>query len=62
MFDMPPYRRAGQVCAWGNATFRSQNNILQGDRGKLKMSGASAIFGGHRISLHANCYFTAELK
>ena len=49
----------------GNPGFCCKNNNLQGDRDELRTSGASPIFGRHRVALgcsglHANCYFTAE--
>ena len=49
----------------GNPGFCRKNNNLQGDRDELRTSGASPIFGRHRVALgcsglHANCYFTAE--
>ena len=52
----------GQFCAWGNARLWSQNNILHGGQGKLRTSGASPIFGGHRMALghsglHTNNFF-----
>ena len=49
----------------GQSWFLSQNNNLQGDKDELRTSGASPIFGRHRVALgcsglHANSYFTAE--
>ena len=43
--------RSGQFHARGIAGFWSQHNILQGDGGEMKMTGALPIFGEHRIAL-----------
>ena len=45
------YVRSGQFHARGIAGFWLQHNILQGDGGETKMTGALPIFGEHRIAL-----------